>query len=148
MRARGGAGPHTNQNTQPSTTGNPPSNQHPITAHHINQRNPRFRLDFHTTSVVQTKTSAQNRLLQPAQAHRTIAASIRGACTLLLFDAATDNQILKSVCGRDNHRAAQSDLISRENGEIDCSKQPAAVPAKSLRGSGETQTKTRLRRSL
>ena len=40
--------------TTPSTT-----NQHPITAHHMNQRNQRFRLDTLTTSVVQIKTSAQ-----------------------------------------------------------------------------------------
>ena len=48
----------------------------------------------------------------------------------------------------DHHRAAQSDLISRENGEIDGSKQPAAVPATSLVSSDATQTKFRLRRSL
>ena len=45
VRARGGEG---------HTTASPPP--HPITAH---QRNQRFRLDFHTTSVVQIKTSAQ-----------------------------------------------------------------------------------------
>ena len=48
VRARGGAG-HANQ-TPPSHHRITPT--HPITAHQRNQRNQRFRLDFHTTSVV------------------------------------------------------------------------------------------------
>ena len=65
------------------------NNQHPITAHHMNQRNQRFRLDSTATSVVQIKTSAQNR--HPSdKAPRDIAASNRVGATTF-FDAATTN---------------------------------------------------------
>ena len=122
-----------------------PTNQHPKPVHPCKSQ---FRLDSPATSVVQTKTSAQSRPFTTgpgAQNHRRVDLGERAP---FFFDAANDNQILKSACGRDNHRDAQSDLISRGNGEIDGSKQPAAVPATSLVSSDATQTKTRLRRSL
>ena len=53
-------------------------------------------LDFHATSVVQIKTSAQNRPFTvgpSAQNHRRVD---QGSVHLSSFDAATDNQILKS----------------------------------------------------
>ena len=38
---------------------NTPTNQHPITAHHTNQRNQRYRLDLLNTSVVQQESGAK-----------------------------------------------------------------------------------------